>query len=311
MRKVLNTLWILRKDRDLYHDLAPSTGLRIRYADAIGDEIRTNVDGLIGYLRRFYYFPVRCNVYITNHPSYRSEADGHVYYGVFYDNKDVYPKKKLYPEIYVAGQINQRWQIEQVMFTLLHELSHYYQWARDREKGRTDRSIESEATRWANDILEAYKEFCSLQTPFGELKIYVEDQLINYLPIKIAYDHPPCKDRPLAACYRIYGAITAGQTIRAVIQPMPSCKVSDSSGERYECCEFYCDEVQMTMGTVDYEDGCNLSVPYTVRAIANGLEFRGIATRSDVVLGLAWVTDFAEYDNRTWFAADPTMEEKR
>ena len=304
----MSHLWILRKERDQHCGRAAATGLRVRYADAIDREIRTNLDGLIRYLRRLYFFPVRCNVYITNHESYRSERDGHVYYGVFYDNEGVYPKKKLYPEIYVAGRARERFEIEHIMFSLLHELSHYYQWVGDREKERTDRSIESEATRWANRILEAYKAYSTIQTPFGELNIYVDGQLINYLPIRIVYDRPPCKEKPLAACYRIYGSIKAGQTVRAVIEPLVDCRVSDCSGERYECCEFFRDTTQMTIGTVDYADSLTQdSGPYVVRPIANGLEFRGCAKRTDVIIGLAWVNDYGEYDNRTWFVADPTL----
>ena len=297
MRNTSGNLWILRKGSDLHRDRAAATGLRVRYADGIDKEIRTNLDSLIRYLRRLYFFPVRCNVFITNHQSYRSERDGHVYYGVFYDNEGVYPKKKLYPEIYVAGQVRERFEIEHIMFTLLHELSHYYQWVGDREKERTDRSIESEATRWANRILEAYKADSSIRTPFGELNIYVDGQLINYLPIKIAYDRPPCKQKPLAACYRIYGSIKAGQTVRAVIEPLADCQVSDCSGEDYVCCEFYRDEVQMTLGAWE---NCQIT------PIENGLKLTGTQKQAAVSLGLAWVNDYFEYDNRTWFAADPT-----
>ncbi len=301
-------LWIGRQQRDQCRVCAKASGLRVRYADGLDEDLKTNMEDLIKYLRRRYVFPIRCNVILTNHPKYRSENDGHVYYGVFYDNEGVYPKKKLYPEIYVAGQIGRHLPIEQIMFTLLHELTHYFQWFFGEEQNRSDRSLEMEATRWANRILEEYKQYKTLQTPFGELNIYVDGQLINYLPIKIVYDCPPCKDKPLAACYRIYGAIKAGQTVRAVIEPLADCKVSDCSGERYECCEFYRDKIQMTIGTVDYEDYLTqASGPYVVRPIANGLEFRGGAKRTDVIIGLAWVTDYTEYDNRTWFAADPTL----
>ena len=298
MRKDLNTLWILRKDRNLYQNLAATTGLRVRYADAIDDEIRTNVDGLVRYLRRFYFFPVRCNVYVTNHSSYQSEYDGHKYYGVFYNNEGIYKKKKLYPEIYVAGKVNKHFAIEHIMFSLLHELSHYYQWIGDRENGRNDRSIESEATRWANRILEEYKQFCSIQTPFGELNIYVDGRLINYLPIRISYDHPMCQDKPLATCYRIYGAIKAGQTVHVVIEPLADCHVSDCSGEDYVCCEFERGTVHMTLGVCE---NCQ------VTPMENGLQLAGIQDSSEVNLGLAWVNDAFEYDNRTWFAADPTI----
>ncbi len=155
MRNISGNLWIFRKDSNLHRDRAAATGLRVRYADGIDREIRTNLDSLIRYLRRLYFFPVRCNVYITNHESYRSEHDGHVYYGVFYDNEGVYPKKKLYPEIYVAGRVRERFEIENIMFSLLHELSHYYQWVAEREPNQVgfDEQISPIPASFPLDIL--------------------------------------------------------------------------------------------------------------------------------------------------------------
>lgn len=97
--------------------------------------------------------------------------------------------------------------------------------------------------------------------------------------------------------YRIYGAIKAGQTVRAVIEPLADCKVSDCSGEDYVCCEFVRDEMQMTLGALE---NCQIT------PIENALLLTGIQEQAAVSLGLAWVNDYFEYDNRTWFAADPS-----
>ncbi len=299
-------LWIERKDREKCLGYAYATGIRVRYANGITEDLKNNLNDLIKYLRRRYFFPIRCNVIITNHPKYRAQEDGHTYYGVFYDNVNAYKKKKLYPEIYVAGKIDEHLPIEQVMFTLLHELSHYFQWFFDEEKQRSDRSLEMEATRWANRILEEYKQDCSLQTPFGELNIYVDDQLVNYLPVRITYDQPTNETQSLTACYRIYGAIKTGQTVRCVIEPLAQCDVNTESGENYLCRTFEKDTLQMTLGVVEHYDyRAGQQVKYQISPIQNGFTLMGLEQQSTMVLGLAWVNDYTEGDDRTYFAADP------
>lgn len=297
-------LWVERKLRkECIAYAAPSTGLRVKFADGIDPSVKSTVNNLISYLRKRYYFPIRCNIKITNHVHYRSEQGGHVYYGVFYDNEKLYQKKRVYPEIYVAGCIKELWQIEQLLFTLLHELSHYYQWFFNEGKNRSDRSLEIEANKWANRILQEFMQKCTLCTPFGALNIYLDDQIVDYLPIATVPDYPVCKHQPLAACYRIFGAIKTGQTVRVVVEPLQKCKSFFDSGENYVCCVWQKSNLEMTIGTIDYYDD---NAPYEVRTLNNGLELIGIANESTVVIGVAWVNDYDDGDNRTYFAADPS-----
>lgn len=150
-------VWIERKYRSRCAQYAASaTGIRITYDDGLDPELIARTNELVKYLRKHYYFPVRCNIVITNHRRYHSREDGHIFYGVFIDNENVCPNRKLYPRIAVAGQLWKYLSVEDVHFTLLHELTHYFQWFFDEEKGRTDRSIELEANDWARYILYGY-----------------------------------------------------------------------------------------------------------------------------------------------------------
>ena len=152
-------IWIERAQRAVCLPYtAPATGIRITYDEGIDPQLIARTDELLKYLRKTYYFPVRCNIEITNHRRYKSREDGHIFYGTFMSNEDICPKRKLYPRIAVAGQLWKHLSVEDVHFTLLHELTHYFQWffAEDK-KGRTDRSLQREANDWARYIL------CSFQ----------------------------------------------------------------------------------------------------------------------------------------------------
>lgn len=133
------------------------TGIRISYDDNIDTELIEQTNDLVKYLRKNYYFPIRCNIAVTNHKRYYSAKDGHIYYGIFYDNANAYPKRKLYPRIAVAGQLWKHNSIADVHFTLLHELTHYFQWFFAEDKDRTDRSLEIEANRWSNYIFHCFQ----------------------------------------------------------------------------------------------------------------------------------------------------------
>lgn len=147
-------IWIEKQYRaDCLAYTAKATGMRITYDEGLDPELIKKTDELIAYLRKRYFFPVRINIAVTNHRGYASPEDGHKYYGIFYHNVDVCPKRKIYPRIAVAGAIWKHLTIEDVLFTLLHELTHYFQWFFDEEKYRSDRRLEREANLWANSIL--------------------------------------------------------------------------------------------------------------------------------------------------------------
>lgn len=151
------SLWIERCDREKYQDSAPATGLRIHYQDGLKPDLLADVKKLVIYLRKNYYFPIRCNVIISNHTVYHSINDGHKYYGVFYDNEKRYPNRRIYPQIAVCGGTDEKNCIDEVLLTFLHELTHYFQWYFFEDKRRTDRSLEIEANKWANYLMYCYR----------------------------------------------------------------------------------------------------------------------------------------------------------
>ena len=61
-------------------------------------------------------------------------------------------KKRHYP----ARHEHENLFKEDVLFTLVHELTHYYQWYFCQEESRTDRSLEIEANKYADYIFYEY-----------------------------------------------------------------------------------------------------------------------------------------------------------
>lgn len=147
-------MWIEKIEKNEYQKSAKLEGLRCFYED-IGQETIIEIKSFIKYIRKNYYFPIRCKIFFTNESNYKSFFDGHRYYGIFFDKST--EKRKVYPQIYVASKITKFNKIEDVLFTLLHELTHYYQWYFYEEKIRTNRSLEIEANKWARYILQEYK----------------------------------------------------------------------------------------------------------------------------------------------------------
>lgn len=62
-------------------------------------------------------------------------------------------KGAKYPCIYVAANTDLRY----LEFTILHELTHYFQWYFLQDETRTDRSLEIEANRYAYWLLNEYE----------------------------------------------------------------------------------------------------------------------------------------------------------
>ncbi len=99
------------------------------YEDGIDDELKKLCCSFAEWLRRNYAFPVRINIYILNCEKIRLR-NGQMAYGSF----RWYPKKT--PVIKIPSAVEKRLLneytieeiYEQILSSLVHELTHYYQW---------------------------------------------------------------------------------------------------------------------------------------------------------------------------------------
>lgn len=146
-----SSIWIDKEFKSYYND-SKQSGLRLHFDPNIDPVIKEKIKALFLWLRRKYFFPFRCEVYLLNQKKIRSK-DNELCQGIF-----SYPKEQkptwYKPQIYLAVDTD----INVLYHTLFHELTHYYQWYfLDMEDGkRTDRSLEIEANKYADWLLYEY-----------------------------------------------------------------------------------------------------------------------------------------------------------
>lgn len=149
--------WIDKAYKDCYADSAKASGIRCKFHQYENDFDEATVEGIkafIDFLRKNYYFPVRLNILFCNTTGFRHHADKHIYFGAFYSMDD--ERRKVYPRISIAAKVSERNSLEDVLFSLAHEITHYYQWVFEEENQRTSRSLEIEANRWAAHVINTY-----------------------------------------------------------------------------------------------------------------------------------------------------------
>lgn len=149
--------WIDKEHRAYYKDSSKSSGIRVKfkaYENNFDDSTLEGIKKFVAFLRKKYYFPIRLNVLFCDTEAFRHHIDNHTYYGAFYSMDD--EKRKIYPRISIASKATEKNTLEDILYTLAHEITHYYQWYFLEEEKRTDRSIEPEANKWSEYILNLY-----------------------------------------------------------------------------------------------------------------------------------------------------------
>ena len=149
--------WIDIKYKDQYADSANATGIRDKfyeYDNVFDATVVTEINRFITFLRKHYYFPIRLNILFCNTQGFKHHLDNHTYYGAFYSMDD--ENRKIYPRISIAANVSENNSLQDILFTLAHEITHYYQWYFWEEAQRTDQSLEIEANKWAKYILDVY-----------------------------------------------------------------------------------------------------------------------------------------------------------
>ena len=146
--------WIDRIYKKEYYNSAKSNGVRYKFFDGFDEQTKNQITDFIFFLRKKYYFPIRLNIVFCSEDSFKHHIDNHKYYAAFYGMDD--ENKKTYPRISVAAKITKNNSLNDVLFTIAHEITHYYQWYFLEEDIRIDRSLEIEANKWSAYILDEY-----------------------------------------------------------------------------------------------------------------------------------------------------------
>lgn len=143
--------WIEKEYKKEY--ISKSTGIRYKFDNGYDESYKKIIKSFIDYIRKEYYFPIRLNIVFCNQTHFINKNDGHKYYGVFFNGEE---SRKIYPKIYIAAKVNEKNPIEDIIFAVAHEITHYFQWYFLEDDKRTNRSLEIEANKWAKYILKNF-----------------------------------------------------------------------------------------------------------------------------------------------------------
>lgn len=151
-------MWIEKKDKNEYCD-SRKKGLRLVFRSVADDRFKAKILSFAKWLRRRYWFPIRVEIrFISNEEIYINESKSVVAlfnYQIDWDN--VTAEEKVCPLIYIAtGKYQKQLKkhgfeetIYNYIFSIVHELTHFYQWYFYEYEKRSSRSLETEANSWA------------------------------------------------------------------------------------------------------------------------------------------------------------------
>lgn len=152
-------MWIDKEFKKIYSNSSVK-GLRLKFSKHIDDKLKEEIIGFIKFLRRKYYFPIRCTIFIKHNNEFYEEDNSKKTIGYFYYYEDHLKKT---PFIWIATgryhyfpSIKKEKEMKNILFTIAHELTHYFQWYFLEIDFRTDRSLEIEANKWANSLIIEY-----------------------------------------------------------------------------------------------------------------------------------------------------------
>lgn len=138
--------WIDIKFKKYYLD-SSVRGLRLIFDKSIDSSIKAAIKVFVSYLRKLYFFPIRCSIHVINSKTYDGDSKG----VFFYPNEGV----KMLPSIYLCGKVG-KGNVASLFFHLTRMLTFYFQWYFFLNKERTRRSLEWEATNEANYIVNEF-----------------------------------------------------------------------------------------------------------------------------------------------------------
>lgn len=143
-----------------------------------------------------------------------------------------------------------------------------------------------------------------LVTPLGVISIYADGVPADFEASEYLFDRHPCKEKPIAGCYRIEVDARGRSTVSCTIELYDqSLKNTGDSGQDYLNAEFISGNSILTIGMEDDNPAFE-----SIRT-RYGLQCNILQPIKKVVFGIAWATDYEGSDDvRTWYAADPTLD---
>ncbi len=146
-----NGIWI-NIDCKKFYDDSKLNGLRLYFDKEVSLNLKNQIKNYINYLRKQYFFPIRCKVYFCYTDKFTSKKDKYCLGTFLTDEND-----KEIPEIFVPVLFKKK---EEELYPIAYKLNvlltYYFQWYFLQDKERSYRSLEIEATKYANYLCYSY-----------------------------------------------------------------------------------------------------------------------------------------------------------
>lgn len=133
------------------------SGLRLRFDAGVDGDVRSACIKFAKWLRREYSFPVRIPIYVKSSERIKAH-DGDMVCGTFFwphsTTDEPYARIATGDYRYLCGLWGENDAIASVLWSLAHELTHYFQWLNQIEQSEIDE--EKQAERTANEVMGRY-----------------------------------------------------------------------------------------------------------------------------------------------------------
>ena len=144
--------WIDLDCKPFYLD-SKKRGLRVIVHSGVNGDVVNIVRSYLRFLRKRYFFPIRCYIHLTDSEKYRSNDKGYCF-GVFFPGVEA---PRHYPTIYLPAKKSVHDEdFALKLFNLTCLLTYYFQWYFKCEEDYSHRSLEIEASKAANYLLSEY-----------------------------------------------------------------------------------------------------------------------------------------------------------
>lgn len=148
--------WKAKNYKEIYNDSGVRTGISFRFEKGVHEDIKALFNDFAKWLRKNYAFPVRVAVYVKESETV-TLRNGSVAWGSFryfdtYDEPYIRIPAGDYSE--QAELVGKESAAYTILSSLVHELTHYFQWVNQFEQ--TDRGSEWQANYYRYRIIDLY-----------------------------------------------------------------------------------------------------------------------------------------------------------
>lgn len=148
--------WKSNRYKKIYNDADIRTGIAFRFEKGVHADIKTLFIDFAKWLRNNFNFPIRVAVYIKSSETV-TLRNGNIAWGSFkyfgtYD--EPYIRIPTGDYLQQAESVGKEEAAYAILSSLVHELTHYFQWINQLEQ--TDRSSEWQANYYRYRIIDLY-----------------------------------------------------------------------------------------------------------------------------------------------------------